>query len=73
MKPNTTAQSNALLTEAGAADMLGVSIRTLQSWRLTGDGPRYIKMGKSVRYRPVDLDVWVETKLTTSTSAQATQ
>jgi len=64
-------KSKALLTEAAAADFLGVSIRTMQAWRVRGGGPRYVKMGKPVRYRPVDLDAWIDTNLTTSTSAMA--
>ncbi|MEM8836452.1 MAG: helix-turn-helix domain-containing protein [Pseudomonadota bacterium] len=60
---------NALLTEAAAADFLNVSIRTLQAWRVRGGGPPYAKLGKSVRYRPGDLETFIAKKLTMSTSA----
>ncbi len=65
--PNPT--PGALLTEVQAADFLNVSPRTLQTWRLRGGGPSFVKMGKSVRYRSVDLDAFICKKLANSTSA----
>lgn len=61
----------ALLTEVQAADFLNVSPRTLQTWRLRGGGPAFVKMGKSVRYRAADLDEFVAGKVTNSTSELA--
>ena len=43
-----------------AADYLGVSPDTLNRMRLTGDGPRYAKLGGRVIYDPSDIDAWVE-------------
>lgn len=40
----------AYLTTAEAADVLGVSTRTLEALRADGKGPRYVRIGKSVRY-----------------------
>ncbi|WP_084404752.1 helix-turn-helix domain-containing protein [Pseudovibrio sp. Ad13] len=57
-----------MITEAAAADYLGISIRTIQAWRVRGGGPSYVKMGKSVRYRPSDIQNWIESHLTSSTS-----
>ena len=65
-KANTAADQ--LLTEAQAAEYLNISIRTLQAWRVQGGGPRYSKLGRSVRYRQRDLDAFVEAHLTSSTS-----
>lgn len=45
----------AALNEWRAAEMLGISVRTLQTWRLRGGGPQYLKLGRSVRYRTSDL------------------
>ena len=40
-----------LLTEAEAAELLGCSTRTLQSWRQSGQGPAFVKLnGTMVRY-----------------------
>lgn len=45
-----------------------VSGRTLQRWRLEGIGPKFLKLGRLVRYRQSDLDRWVAAQLRTSTS-----
>ena len=39
-----------------AAAYLGVSPRTLENWRASGDGPDYARLGARVVYRIVDLD-----------------
>ncbi len=48
-----------LMTEAEVAETLRISVRTLQAWRVSGNGPRYAKIGRSVRYRRSDIDNWV--------------
>ena len=45
-----------LLTQAEAAEILRLSQRTLERFRVSGLGPRFIKAGHSVRYREADLD-----------------
>ncbi|HEU4694084.1 MAG TPA: helix-turn-helix domain-containing protein [Vicinamibacterales bacterium] len=44
------------LTDVEVAARLGVSRFTVRSWRLKGVGPRFLKMGRAVRYRPQDVD-----------------
>ena len=44
------------LTDIEVATRLGVSRFTVRSWRLKGVGPRFLKMGRAVRYRPQDVD-----------------
>ena len=41
-----------------AAEYLGLSPRTLQRMRVTGEGPRYAKMRRRVIYDRLDLDEW---------------
>jgi hypothetical protein len=41
---------------------------TLEIWRVQGRGPKYIKVGRLVRYRESDLDAWLEGRTRTSTS-----
>ena len=53
--------------EAAAYTRLGKP--TLERFRLTGEGPRYAKLGGAVRYRRCDLDAWLESRLIRSTSA----
>jgi predicted DNA-binding transcriptional regulator AlpA len=57
-----------LLTEQDASERLGLSVRTLQKWRLQGSGPRFIKLGAAVRYDPTDLDEYIERGRRRSTS-----
>jgi predicted DNA-binding transcriptional regulator AlpA len=45
-----------LLTERDASELLCLSVRTLQKWRLHGRGPRFLKLGHAVRYDRADLD-----------------
>ena len=45
-----------MLTDIEVAARLGVSRFTVRSWRLKGMGPRFLKMGRAVRYRPQDVD-----------------
>ncbi len=60
---------NVLLTEKQAAAFLGHTIKTLQKWRITGEGPVYINMSRrSVRYRRRDLLAFIERHARTSTS-----
>ncbi len=63
-----------ILDTAGAAKYLGLSKPTLERVRLTGNGPQYAKLtsGKRgpVRYRRIDLDAWIATKLIRSTSQE---
>ncbi len=41
---------DSLLTVSGAAEFLQLSESWLNKARISGDGPRFIKMGRSVRY-----------------------
>ena len=49
-----------LLREEIVADLLNVSIRTLQSWRLRRAGPPFVQVERAVRYRRRDLIDWIE-------------
>lgn len=57
-----------LFTPKEAAEMLCVSDLTLRKWRWEGKGPQFVKIGRKVAYRPVDLDAWVQSQLRISTS-----
>ena len=49
-----------LIDNKQAADILGVNYLTLQNWRSTGKSPRYVKVGRNVRYRISELKAWLE-------------
>jgi hypothetical protein len=58
-----------LLDTRAAAGVLRLSPRTLESLRLRGGGPRYVRLSRrAVRYHPVDLDAWIEKSRRSSTS-----
>src|ERR671938_554925 len=51
-----SASEHRILTDIDVAERLGVSRFTVRSWRLKGVGPRFLKMGRAVRYRSEDVD-----------------
>ena len=48
-----------LLTEAEAGKILGWSTATLQNRRWKRQPPRFIKIGRSIRYRSEDLQAFL--------------
>ncbi|HUF78409.1 MAG TPA: helix-turn-helix domain-containing protein [Thermoanaerobaculia bacterium] len=60
-----------LLSPQEAADLLGVSWRTLEGWRQRGAGPVYVRLStRRIRYRIGDLDAFVSGQRRSSTSAR---
>ena len=57
-----------LLTTSEAAQYVRLGKPTLERFRLSGNGPLYAKLGGAVRYRQADLDQWISSRLTNSTS-----
>ena len=57
-----------LFDQQHAARLLGLSVRTLERHRVAGTGPRFVRLGRLVRYREVDLADWVNAGLRFSTS-----
>lgn len=53
-----------LLNEFDVARVTGLSVASVRRWRLFKQGPKYIKIGASVRYRPEDVQAWLETRPT---------
>ena len=53
-----------LYTAAEVSEILGgVPVKTLARWRWTEEGPRYVRMGKHVRYRRSDLAAWSDSRV----------
>ncbi|MDG4562963.1 MAG: helix-turn-helix domain-containing protein [Candidatus Competibacter sp.] len=54
-----------LLTDSEAAEYIGMSVSFLRQSRMEGRrdnrtaGPPFIRMGRSIRYDPQDLDAWL--------------
>jgi len=49
-----------LLKEQKAAERLDVAVKTLQKWRVQGEGPKFVKLGRSVRYTEEDLEEYIQ-------------
>ena len=56
------------LTEIDVANRLGVSRFTVRAWRQKGFGPKFLKMGRAVRYRSEDVQEYEERVLVTPTT-----
>ena len=57
-----------LLTQPRLSELIDVSERTLERWRVEGSDPAFVKAGRKVLYRTVDVDDWLLASQRTSTS-----
>ncbi|MBX9815169.1 MAG: helix-turn-helix domain-containing protein [Sphingomonas sp.] len=60
-----------LWDEEETARYIGKSVSTLQKERLRGDGLPFVKLGRSVRYRPEDVHAFIAARIVNSTSEVA--
>lgn len=56
------------LTVSEAAQKLKVSESYLNKLRVVGGSPPYLRFGRTIRYRPADLDAWAAERVAGSTS-----
>ncbi len=49
-----------LMSTEEVAEVLGRPPRTLRQWRYLGEGPKYLKVGATVRYRASDVEKWLK-------------
>ena len=57
-----------LLTVCETAEILRCSVHSLNKWRLTGNGPRFVRVGSRVRYRRSAIADFIENSTRASTS-----
>jgi predicted DNA-binding transcriptional regulator AlpA len=57
-----------LLHPKGVAQLLNVSVSWLAKSRLTGTGPRFVKIGRAVRYPEAAVREFIKGRMRTSTS-----
>ena len=57
-----------LLDVKESAEYLNLSKSTLDKWRCYGEGPKFIKMGRAIKYRMSDLDDYIASRQSSSTS-----
>ncbi|WP_341871910.1 helix-turn-helix domain-containing protein [Holophaga foetida] len=69
MTKTITTNPTPLRSPKTTAAFLECSTWTLAEWRCSGTGPRFIKVGRLVRYSQEALDAWVEQNTCASTSS----
>lgn len=57
-----------LLTSKILASRWNITTTTLKQWRWNGKGPRYLKMGRQVLYRLIDIEQFEALKMRCNTS-----
>lgn len=56
------------LTEKQVADLLTVTPTAVRYWRRMGEGPRWYRFGRAVRYTHSDVTEWANKQVNTSPS-----
>lgn len=51
-----------LLNEYDAPRITGLSVASVRRWRLLRQGPKYLKIGAAVRYKPEAISTWLESR-----------
>jgi len=49
-----------MMTERQVAESLSMSIGSVRKWRRLRTGPRFVKIGRAVRYRRRNVEAWLE-------------
>ena len=57
-----------LIDEKQVEQFYGINRSSLQKWRCLGGGPRFIKIGRRVRYRASDIEECIDAHVKLSTS-----
>lgn len=60
-----------LLSAKSLAERLNVTEGCLAKWRLSGDGPRFIRVQRRIAYDPRDVAEWLDARRVSSTSQEA--
>jgi len=68
-----TVNDDRLLSRSEVHTIFGLTQRYLEVSAVRGDGPPFIKINRSVRYRVADLREWIAARKVTSTSQQVAQ
>ena len=60
--------STNLVTPSQLFARIGIKETTLATWRVLGRGPRFIRVGRSIRYRSEDVEAWLSDRTADSTT-----
>ena len=61
-----TAAVDKHLSPAELAERYGIPLETIYAWNRKGVGPAYMRVGRYVRYREVDVITWEKSRIVTS-------
>lgn len=70
-KQSLPSYEGGLMLPTQASKALGLSPKTLANWRVTGEGPAFLKVGGRVRYHRQDLADWQASRKRSNTSVGA--
>ena len=62
---------NMFLTRKRLSELIDVSERTFERWRVEGTGPAFVKAGRKVLYRANDVEAWLLATRRQSTSSSS--
>ncbi|MCO4092830.1 MAG: DNA-binding protein [Sphingorhabdus sp.] len=60
-----------LINAKQTAQHLCIIEGTLAKWRLTGEGPKFLRVGRRIAYDPRDVQTWLDARRVSSTSQEA--
>lgn len=66
----TATSGDRLLTAEEAAEKLRLKPQTLAKWRVTGDGPKYRRIGTRALYEKREVERWLEARTYAHTSEE---
>ena len=62
--------AKSIFFRAEARNAILDGVNTLANWRVKGDGPRFIKMGRKVLYPMVEIEAYEQRQLRNSTAQE---
>ncbi len=71
INPDALNNLDCLRGEKEVAKRLGQGLSTIQQWRGKGLGPRFVKVGRSVRYRESDIREYIAGLQTFQSTAES--
>jgi hypothetical protein len=67
----TVTELEPLLSTSDVSRITGRAVSTLEKDRVFGKGPGFVKIGKSVKYRPRDVREWLQRFQTVHSTVEA--
>jgi predicted DNA-binding transcriptional regulator AlpA len=61
----------AILTAKALSERIAVTEGCLAKWRISGEGPAFVRIGRRIGYRPEAVNDWLASRTVNSTSELA--